>query len=150
MNDKQHTSFNDTDTSPCWMNENEKSSNKYDNDRSSGLPDEVVPLKNMEMLVDLRKKSVDTTNKRYGKKELKAMCNLHNIGTVKSVGKITPGWCNKPKGMLQVLFERGYIDPSLVKTPKCMRYSKKGKEVDIGEDGELTENGFARVLTKSM
>ena len=49
-----------------------------------------------------------------------------------------PGWCNKPKGMLQILFERGLIDCTLVNTPRSMRYSKKGKAKDFSEDtGEL-------------
>ena len=91
--------------------------------------------------MNYERKVVDTTKKPYNKEELKEMCNLHGIETEKIVADVIPGWCNQPKGMLQVLFERGYIDPSLVKHPKSMRYAKKGKEVDIGEDGELTEDG---------
>ena len=69
------------------------------------------------------------------------MCDLHNIPTVKSVADIIPGWCERPKGVLQILYERGYIDKDLVKNPNSMRYSRKGREEDIDEDGQLIENG---------
>jgi hypothetical protein len=29
----------------------------------------------------------------------------------KTIPIIEEGWCNKPKGALQVLYERGFIDP---------------------------------------
>ena len=47
---------------------------------------------------------------------------------------------NRPKGMLQVLFERGYIDVNLVTKPSKMCYSKEGKKSDIDPNsGELKE-----------
>ena len=32
------------------------------------------------------------------------------ISTSTDVLKVVDGWCDKPKGVLQVLYERGYID----------------------------------------
>ena len=72
---------------------------------------------------------------------LEIQCNLSNIrGTLKDVQQLTlqnnlpiqftqkkniEGWHTKPKGMLQILWERGWIDPS-----KSVRdYSINGKKI---------------------
>jgi hypothetical protein len=41
--------------------------------------------------------------------------------------------------MLQVLWERGWIDSRKVVTARSMQYSKDGKKEDYGEDGKLME-----------
>ena len=38
-------------------------------------------------------------------------------------------WCSKPKGMLQILFKRGFIDTNLVAKLRMMQYSKGGKKM---------------------
>jgi hypothetical protein len=62
-----------------------------------------------------------------------------NICTTVEEQKVKEGWLGKPKGMLQVLWERGWIDLSKVVTARSMRYSKDGKKEDFGEDGKLKE-----------
>ena len=87
------------------MNDSDNAANKFN--RNTDEPDREVPLNNVEVLVELRrKKRCDTTMDRCLKKELQEMCNSHNIQTVKMVANIIRGCCNKPKGMLQILFER--------------------------------------------
>jgi hypothetical protein len=50
--------------------------------------------------------------------------------------------------MLQVLWERGWIDSSKVVIARSMRYSKDGKKEDFGEDGKLKEGVYnTRFLT---
>ena len=46
--------------------------------------------------------------------------------------------------MLQILFERGWIDRTLVKKSRSMRYSKKGKAQDIGVDTGEIANKFKK------
>ena len=45
-------------------------------------------------------------------KEAKSIAKSHGLPTTKTTDKITPGWMLKPKGMMQILYERGFIDPS--------------------------------------
>ena len=50
--------------------------------------------------------------------------------------------------MLQILWERGFIDQSLVKNPRKMRYSKQGKKQDFEEiSGDLKEDSRKYVLS---
>ena len=57
-----------------------------------------------------------------------------------TIRNIRPGCCNKPKGMLQILYERGFIDVTLVRTPRSMRYSKDGKKEEMdAETGEVKD-----------
>jgi hypothetical protein len=62
-----------------------------------------------------------------------------NICTTVEEQKVKEGWLGKPKGMLQVLWERGWIDSSKVVTARSLQYSKDGKKEDFGEDGKLKE-----------
>jgi len=69
----QKMNFVDTDDGPFWLDDDIRSSSKFD------------------VMLDGQAVTIPSKN-------------------------IKPGWCNKPKGMLQILFERGWIDRSLVKT----------------------------------
>jgi hypothetical protein len=69
-------------------------------------PSQVERIK-AELVLDLQGK-VNTKGKN--KKELLALCPQHDVATVQTVEKIQEGWQGKPKGLLQVLCERGLID----------------------------------------
>jgi hypothetical protein len=47
---------------------------------------------------------------------------------------VKEGRLGKPKGMLQIIWERGWIDSTKVVSGRSMRYSKDGKKEDFGED----------------
>jgi hypothetical protein len=51
-----------------------------------------------------------------------------NICTTVEEQKVKEGWLGKPKGMLQVLWEHGWIESSKVVTARSMQYSKDGKK----------------------
>ena len=57
----------------------------------------------------------------------------------------TTGWYNSPKGLLQVLYERGLID-----IDNLSNYSKKGKKNQLGEDGEVLDQYKQYVLIDLM
>ena len=50
------------------------------------------------------------------------MCKTKNVETTTTVPEIVEGWIGKPKGALQVLYERGWINPT--NNPKV--YTMKG------------------------
>jgi len=125
----------ETDDGPFWLDDHERSSSKFDIILDGQSEKEKTKI---HLLSDLRVAGVDTTTRRFLKPELIELCIANNIPITIPSQNIKPGWCNKPKGMLQILFERGWIDRTLVKTARSMRYSKKGKTKDVSEDtGEL-------------
>jgi hypothetical protein len=65
-----------------------------------------------------------------------ALCGQRNISITIKEQEVKEG---KPKGMLQILWERSWIDSSKVVTARSMRYSKHVKKEDFGEDGKLKE-----------
>ena len=65
------------------------------------------------------------------------MCTTHNIPTSITIHHINSGWCNKPEGILQILYESVWINTALVKNPQFMRYWRKGKKEDTNDDTDL-------------
>lgn len=66
-----------------------------------------------QMMIELRASSVDTTC-RKSQKYLIELYTQHNINHNTMTQDVGPGWCGKPTGILQNLFERGFIDSKLV------------------------------------
>ena len=69
--------------------------------------------------------------------KLQKMCKNNNICIKKETQKIRKGWVNKQKGSLQVLYERGWINPD-----KYKEYTEKGKVDEYGirdEDKSLKQ-----------
>ena len=74
---------------------------------------------------------VDTSEKRFLRDELVTLCANHNVATTVENVKVRKGWCNSPKGMLQILFEKGYINKDFVTSPRNSKYSIHGKKDDF-------------------
>ena len=88
----------------------------------------------------ITKNRVWYNQKRFLKNELLDICNLNNLATTTKIQKIEEGWVGKAKGMLQTLYERGYIDKHKISHPRSMSYSKIGKKWHY-TNGELTAEG---------
>ena len=54
------------------------------------------------------------------------LCKEKNIDLTYKESKIIKGWVNCPKGLLQVLFERGYIDAN-----RLEEFSTDKKEINL-------------------
>jgi hypothetical protein len=101
----------------------------------------------IEQLKDLRQSGHDTTKQRYLKADMLALCGQRNILVTVEECQVKEGWLGKPKGMLQLLWERGWIDSTKVVSGRSMRYSKDGKKEDFGEDGKVKDDNLQYVLT---
>jgi hypothetical protein len=75
--------------------------------------------------------------------ELQILCKQKNIPIEEELDEVVEGWEGKPKGMLQIMWERGFVDPSKKKedyTPRqegCFWKSKsrnKSKASDESSD----------------
>ena len=81
---------------------------------------------NPELIKKLKEKGVK--NPKGGTKKLQRLCRTNNIAVSKQVIDIEPGWINKAKGAFQILYERGWINPSL----KPSKYTWKGQMDGFG------------------
>jgi hypothetical protein len=99
--------------------------------KQNGLDtDKSVPIvherNRTELELDLRGLGVSTKGKN--KRELVELCTHHQIAVSKNVEKIKEGWVGKPKGLLQVLWERGLIDTGI----NVKDYTLTGKKDALG------------------
>ena len=136
VDDKQVMYFFEEDDGPFWMTPAQRLATKHD--RQLGTAKSRAKTK-IELLKDLRQSGYDTTKQRYRKEDLVALCGQRDLPITIEEQEVKEGWLGKPKGMLQILWERGWIDSSKVVSARSMRYSKDGKKEDAGEDGKLKE-----------
>ena len=61
-------------------------------------------------------------------KKITDLCTQNNISLTKETSVIDEGWVNKPKGMLQILYERGFLEP----TRSMKTYTLDGKKDEYG------------------
>ena len=61
--------------------------------------------------------------------------------------KIIEGWSGKQKGMLQILWERGFIDPMLTREEVVRKYSVNGKK---DEDGNMIDGTSLKQMVASL
>ena len=85
----------------------------------------AVERNRSELELELRGRGINTRGRN--KRELIGLCEQHNIETSKIVEKIKEGWEGNPKGLAQVLWERGLIDGTNLK-----QYSLTGKKDELG------------------
>jgi hypothetical protein len=71
-------------------------------------------LKKTEMKKLLEEKNIPA---RGTAKELAKLCEDHGILTKIISNKVIEGWEDKPKGILQTLWERGFIDATNLSNP---------------------------------
>jgi hypothetical protein len=75
---------------------------------------------------DLRAKEVKARGNR--KDLIVKLCDQTDIPHEITTTKIKEGWAEEPKGMLQILWERGFIDPSIEMTQAAEYYTNDGKK----------------------
>jgi hypothetical protein len=83
-------------------------------------------------------------HRNYRLRELQDLSTARNIAITITHHRVLEGWCGKPKGLLQVLFERGKIDPAM----PLQSYKKNGaKGKDFEDNGDLKEESKPFILT---
>jgi hypothetical protein len=126
VNDIQYMSYQPGDEGPALMSAEDREKYKYD----FATGDVKVRTFNKQELIQKLKSAPDPINDPRGTlADIQALCRARYIDTAESRPVIKEGWMGKPKGILQILIERGLID----KTNLCA-YSLDGKK---GVDGNL-------------
>ena len=89
---------------PCYLNGTEKIKQHYS--RSNGTKI-YNPTK---LLLVVKLKADDALNPSGKKKQLQEQCIKCRISTTVEETDATKGWKDNPRGALQVLYERGWVD----------------------------------------
>ena len=123
----QKMQFDVTDSGPCYMTNEESIARKYDVDTGETR---IVDITKANLIQALKQSGV---KEPCGSKErLQEMAQSRGL-PIKYTKKIIKG-LGLPKGALQILFERGWIDPLNIH-----RYSAKGKAGSGGVEFSVNE-----------
>jgi hypothetical protein len=110
VGDVQHMKFDPTDDGPFWMDAATRGKTRKDVILSG------AKKKRMFRKDELRQMLIAKGLTMKGKlKDLQAAAQLNGIPIEEVKEKVIEGWENKAKGLLQVLWERGWIDPQVNK-----------------------------------
>jgi hypothetical protein len=118
----QSMCFLPTDSGPFYLTPAENISRRVDQRRHGTRTRALKREKLVEML-----KEMGIVNPIGNVKQLQAQCKGLDLPTTSTEDNIIEGWVGKPKGSLQILYERGWIDPNDWK-----QYTNKGKMSDMG------------------
>lgn len=124
----QHMTWVEDQHGPYYMNRARRESTKYDKSDGSSIE---VELTKDELIANLKRIGVNAKGK---KDHLVNLCKNNNLPLTKTVTKVEEGWSGKAKGALQILYERGWIDPK----KSHMYYTKAGKTDIYGNIDETT------------
>ena len=130
-----------TDSGPFYFSSEEKDARRTDvrcNDT------QVKKFTKSQLIEKIIEKSNGLTQPKGSLKDIQAIANRLHIPLQFQKTKIIEGWELKPKGMLQVLWERGWIDPDLFEMNKFTVNGKKD------EKGELIEGTSLKKLIKKL
>ena len=122
VNDTQEMIFRQNDDGTVYLSPNERQSTKYD--RNTGKV-KKVKYKLSELIKILKdEKQIEA---KGNLKKIQQLARNNNIPLQHDVPVILEGWVGKPKGMLQILYERGFLDPT-----KINSYTLQGKKDEYG------------------
>ena len=94
------------DIGPFRLSRKERLEQKYGRPTGEMI---TVKKKVSELQEELEAMGIKSKGKR---ERLVELANAASISLHRTEGKVIAGWLGKPKGLLQVLFERGLIDPT--------------------------------------
>ena len=104
--DTQYMQYSAVDAGPCNMDEKEREESRYDKSYGETRSKDILV---QDLITAL--KQVGVANPPKNKKKLQKLATLHNLPIKYEQRIIDEGWVGKAKGALQVLYERGWIDP---------------------------------------
>ena len=134
----QHMTSNATsDTGPFYLSEIEQNNRKYDKPSRKKVKEY---FKKEDLIIVLQRDGMKVS-KGTLRKKCQQLCVSRGIATSYLIDGITEGWVGKPKGSFQILYERGWIDPS-----NLSKYIEKGTK---GAMGNLLEStSLKKILEK--
>ena len=123
VGDTQSLIYKESDAGPWYLNPNQREVQKHD--RPTGKI-KVVEKSKKQLLEALKDRGVSLQQRDFTKKELQVMATNNNIEIAARKETITQGWVGQPKGLLQVLGERGLVEKDSVE-----KYTIEGRKDNI-------------------
>jgi hypothetical protein len=118
VGDEQHMIFRPCNSGPYWMTPEEKEQTRKDQYGANAIQKEYTKPQLIEML---QQKGISA---KGNKQQIKNIAQQAGISLSYEQQEIVQGWEGKPKGMEQVLWERGWIDPTLARKEYTVHGSK--------------------------
>jgi hypothetical protein len=131
VGDTQTMVFSENDDGPINMPIGIRDTKKYD----IVIGKKTKEKTKSEILQELVTTRGFHPKRNFAKKELENYAKLFNLTLHHEVDDIKEGWVGKPKGIYQILYERGWIDLS----KKYSAYTLDGKEEWKDESGSIMD-----------
>lgn len=134
VGDKQSFVYSSSDAGPFNLTPEQREDRKLDMVVPGELKKEYFNKEQLRKAIIDSEGGVPSNVPLRSRKDHQDYCKKIGIATFGVKSKVKEGWLNKPKGLLQVLWERGWIDPENHKS-----YSKNGtKKADGTFDVETS------------
>jgi hypothetical protein len=142
VGDIQRMVFQPTDEGPFWMSPEERHAKRFDSARPN--TQETREKTKAVLYEDLKAKGVNLPRflNKITKAALKELAQSHDVATTVTTAKIDEGWVGKPKGIFQVLWERGWINEE-----RWKEYRLVVKDAD--DDNRVIENFSLKLLLET-
>jgi hypothetical protein len=137
VGDTQSMTFAHDDPGPFYLSPADVEKRKYDVETNRQRQRPILKERLVEML-----EAENIVNPKGNLKKLQQQCKALNLPIRCSETVIIEGWVGKPKGAFQILYERGWIDPSNLR-----QYTEKGK---VNEMGILLENTSINLMIQNQ
>ena len=132
VGDTQSFHFKPTDSGPFYLSPVERERRR----QTQGTGEFTVRGKTKpELMAELIDKGANLSNRGWRISELKERAQQMGIELVKREEKQIEGCEGAPKGVLQVLYERGHIDPNIPITKYVMKVPDRWRD----EDGKIKQ-----------
>ena len=128
VGDSQSMCFKESDDGPFYLPVDERLKRKYDTLKGET---KIVSKTKKELKDELKKKGYHVRG-HCTKEKLEDLAKEYNVELTSEVELVEEGWVNRPKGLLQVLWERGWIDVT-----KLSEYTLKGKANQMDGDQNI-------------
>jgi hypothetical protein len=123
VGDVQSMVFRSTNNGPYWMTPEEREQTRKDHFGTTATTKEHTKPHLIELL---RQRGIE--NAKGSKKQIRNMAERAGISLTYQKQDVLQGWEGKAKGMEQILWERGWIDPS----QDQRTYTVNGKKDSMG------------------
>jgi len=133
----QHMVFQDFDEGPYYLPPNLQQIRKHDEVRGKKVKNRLKK----DLSEDIEKLGISTRGKTL--KEMQEIASSRNIPLTIEEDDVVEGWLGKPKGLRQILWERGLLDPSV-------QYVAKIKKDDPNEGGKVEYSSVLNNCTDFM
>jgi hypothetical protein len=128
---EQTVSFSPTDVGPFWMTATEKNERRLDRARTEADPRKPQNKTKRDLAAKLSVPGHVLDPTKFQSEKLQEMASAQDIPLTKIVPNVEAGWVGKQKGLLQVLWERRWIDESRLDDYTIIRKDDAHGAVDL-------------------